>query len=284
MIVVANNNGQTCNRLVLFARTLATALQTHQSLVFLFGMDVRQTLDISCGRVAGIRVRCFRWSGRSTMRAILLVLHWVGIHPFCPERRRAFSKRLPALLGKMAGRPNRFHPVFMWDFRNDDALFRFQSILVSKFPFRPEHLQRPGRFCELLRRSFSCLVGVHIRRGDYRTFHNGKYYYDDDTYARFMLSFSKSFERPVAFCVCSNEQIRSEAFGELIRNNVFVMDDNSMYEDLALLSLCDYVMGPPSTFSWCAAYWGQKPYLPIYAQQEDCNRSRFELHASVPMP
>lgn len=62
-----------------------------------------------------------------------------------------------------------------------------------------------------------------------------------------------------AFVICSNEEIDLSSFNEL---NVF-KGQGHFVADLHSLSLCDYIAGPPSTFSMWASFYGQKPLWQI---------------------
>jgi len=78
-------------------------------------------------------------------------------------------------------------------------------------------------------------LGVHIRRGDYAKWEYGKYYYSDEVYANHINRFATLHK-----------------------------DDNiHVYapEDLFMLSECNYLIGPPSTFSLVAAMYKD---IPLY--------------------
>ena len=76
-------------------------------------------------------------------------------------------------------------------------------------------------------------LGVHIRRGDYAQWRNGQYFFDDAVYAYQQL--------------CPKVAVHHL--------------QGSAPEDLFMLSECDYVIGPPSTFSLVAAMYRD---IPLY--------------------
>lgn len=103
----------------------------------------------------------------------------------------------------------------------------------------------------------SIVIGIHIRYGDYRTYLNGKYYYELSDYAQFMAKLSEAFTgKTVYFFIASNERIDMTLFSGL---NHFVIPNGSATADLIGLSLCDYICGPPSTFSAWASLYNEKP-------------------------
>ena len=150
---------------------------------------------------------------------------------------------------------------------------------MNAMPFRPEHLVRPRALIERLKKTdgTGIVCGVHVRRGDYRKWRGGCYFYDDARYASFMRSFLLAEPGTTAFVVCSNEPVDLDGLRKLAEADVSVVSlpDATMYEDLALLSLCDYVMGPPSTYSWWAAFHGGKPRLALLPDTDDCSPGRF---------
>ena len=104
--------------------------------------------------------------------------------------------------------------------------------------------------------SESMIVGVHLRKGDYRTFHNGFFYYDDSEYAHFMQQILNIFGKNTIFFLASNEKIDKSLFSDF---RIFELQNTSAVEDFYSLSKCDYIMGPFSTFCCWASFWGNVP-------------------------
>ncbi len=101
------------------------------------------------------------------------------------------------------------------------------------------------------------VVGVHIRRGDYRTWQNGKYFFADEVYQQYLLEMTsqlKQIHKEPFFVIFSNEDISIKE-----QDNV-VISRNEWFVDQFLMSQCDYLIGPPSTFSLWASYSGKVPY------------------------
>lgn len=101
------------------------------------------------------------------------------------------------------------------------------------------------------------ICGVHLRFGDYKTFQDGKYYYSLKQYHSKMLEVKSIFyDYEVAFFISSNEKIDLSVFTEC---DCFTIPDGNATKDLYGLSLSDYIIGPPSTFSGWASYFGNTP-------------------------
>lgn len=111
------------------------------------------------------------------------------------------------------------------------------------------------------------LIGVHIRRGDYNNFIGGKWYYTDDVYAAMMHQVSKAYReqgKSCAFFVCSNEKVEVDCFTDL----TFIYKPRHFIVDLYSLAECDAIIGPPSTFSQWAAFYGDKPLTMLLGKDQ----------------
>ena len=76
-----------------------------------------------------------------------------------------------------------------------------------------------------------------------------------------MCDAERSFGQPMRFVVVSNEPVNCAFFAS---HGVLVVDASaSAAEDVVTLSECDYILGPRSTFSKFAAYYGNKPICRI---------------------
>lgn len=104
---------------------------------------------------------------------------------------------------------------------------------------------------------FDYLIGIHIRRGDYEEWLDGKYFYSLNNYLDICISIEKDFyPKKCKFFIASNESIPPEIFKIV---NWFVLDDPTASADLYGLSCCDFIIGPPSSFSRWASFIGETP-------------------------
>ncbi len=115
------------------------------------------------------------------------------------------------------------------------ALFGINESGNSNFPFQTQTL------------------GVHIRGKDYKKFRNGEYYYSIQEYKALMFKIIKETSHKINFIISSDEDLSNE-FNEL--KNCYYMPNNTLVDDLYLLSKCNAIIGPPSTFSQTAAFIG----------------------------
>ena len=106
-------------------------------------------------------------------------------------------------------------------------------------------------------------LGVHIRRGDYKDWAGGVYYYDDEVYAEHIAKFASMFpDRECHVYLSSNDPaIRAESFITSACTNVSIhLLRGNAIEDLYMLSQCDYIIGPPSTYYLVASMYRDVPF------------------------
>lgn len=108
------------------------------------------------------------------------------------------------------------------------------------------------------------IIGVHIRRGDYQHWKNGKYYYAIDVYAKFMKEISETINGKILFYLFSNEDISDYDFGV----DCFFKPNTEAVFDMWAMSKCNYLIGPPSTFSMFASFWNRTPIHFIYDKDQ----------------
>lgn len=117
-------------------------------------------------------------------------------------------------------------------------------------------------------------IGVHIRRGDYKNYLDGKYYFEDDIYIRAINSMRNELEnecRQVRFLICSNEPC------EMSDNcdDVFSIKSTDGVTDLYALTRCDYIIGPPSSYSQWASFVGDVPLCFILSPNFIASKGHF---------
>ena len=125
-----------------------------------------------------------------------------------------------------------------------------------------------------IREKYDLIVGVHLRKGDYKTWMNGKYYYSDDTYLSFINSMKNILkDKSIAFLLCSNEEIDLNHFND---KDIFT-GTGHLVEDLYSFSECDYLIGPPSTYTMWASFYGKTPLRLIKDPDEEISLESFSV-------
>jgi hypothetical protein len=96
-------------------------------------------------------------------------------------------------------------------------------------------------------------IGIHIRRGDYKEWGDGMYFYEDAVYQSAIEKMRSFFsDQNILIILFSNDIIEFELSDNMIISN------NEWYIDHYIMGRCDYLLGPPSTFTLWASYIGPK--------------------------
>jgi len=123
--------------------------------------------------------------------------------------------------------------------------------------------------------SYDKIIGVHMRRGDYLKFNEGKYYFKDCDYKSFMLQCCNMYpNKNIGFFLCSDEKINYDNFFDF---NICKPGFSGVIEDLYTLSYCDLIIGPPSTFSEWASFYGKTPAYHIQSKKETLHQDKFKI-------
>ena len=106
-------------------------------------------------------------------------------------------------------------------------------------------------------------LGVHIRRGDYAQWRDGQFFFSDEVYADHINRFADMHPGKAlhVYLSTNDPSVNEEHFQKLCPKVCIHHLQGSAPEDLFMLSECDYLIGPPSTFSMVAAMYRD---IPLY--------------------
>lgn len=163
-----------------------------------------------------------------------------------------------------------------WQTRTD-IRYLTQTLPQLKRIFRPkdEITHKAEELIGKMRQTADIVVGVHIRRGDYATWHDGRFFYELEDYHRFMASIKQLYDdRRVAFFISSNEDFPLDIF-EGCECHRFGREPSGAILDLFTLSLCDRIIGPFSSYSRWASFIGEVPLCFIESAQQQFTDESF---------
>jgi hypothetical protein len=123
---------------------------------------------------------------------------------------------------------------------------------------------------------YDYVIGVHIRKADYATYFKGKWFYSDDDYISFIkqTNLLPTFKnKNVGFLLCSDEKISIKE----VKGINLIYSTNHFIEDLYSLSICDYIIGPPSTYSSWASFYGKVPLLRLESKNMEIREKDFKI-------
>ncbi|MBQ8712386.1 MAG: glycosyltransferase [Prevotella sp.] len=174
-------------------------------------------------------------------------------------------------------RSRRFIVVSGWYARWYDLFLKYKDEILRLFAFKDSVRQRPDALLAA-QPTADIRLGLHIRRGDYKTWYGGRFYYNDEQYIGVVRQFLKLHTgKQVQLYICGNDpRLDRQAFRQALPDVQVVFPDGNAAEDLYLLSRCDFLMGPPSTFTLVASmyhdvplYWIKDAEAPVTADNFD---------------
>lgn len=141
-------------------------------------------------------------------------------------------------------------------------LFRCESLVAKYKPQLSRFFLPLNRYIEEARihiikarhiNPSASLIGIHIRHGDYKLFQGGKFYYSLSFYRSLIKSLYDHHSSSLVFIVVSDQSLSYNDFDD---PNIY-LSNSAEIVDMIILSMCDGVIGPPSTFSqYASCFWG----------------------------
>ncbi|MEN9469217.1 MAG: hypothetical protein RL630_950 [Verrucomicrobiota bacterium] len=163
-----------------------------------------------------------------------------------------------------------------WKFRAHAALKSRREDVVRLFTPQPYILAEVEHFIARARAGSNLLVGLHVRLGDYATWLGGRFYYGLDAYAAWLKAANALWpEKKVSFVVCSNGNVDDLLCLPGIRAST---GPGAPITDLYALAACDFLIGPPSTFTLWASYYGGAPLHMVMEKDQQLQIAGFAHH------
>ncbi|MDO7852496.1 hypothetical protein [Hymenobacter convexus] len=295
MVILVKRFGQLGNRLFLFAHLVANAAEYGYAvanpsfaayarffvapstddfgpLPVRLAMLPHRRLTRMLERLLGLvqRPRVFRWlaalgrwlPGRALLPQLL----------YLDDRANTFDLRSAPYLAAVRQRTVLLHG---WCFRDRPSFARHAGLIRRLFALVPPHRAAVAAVLARCRATADVLVGVHIRRGDYATFANGQYFYSPAVYAGQMRALQAQFApgQRVEFLLCSDEDLDLADFAGLAVHR----GSGHFVEDLYALAGCDYLLGPPSSYSMWASFYGEVPLCHLHQADQRVRLADFAV-------
>lgn len=148
--------------------------------------------------------------------------------------------------------------VFLYGiyFSAPESMRKQRAHMLRFFSLHPAWQSRVDKQLEVVRAQCDVAVGVHLRKGDKRSYVGGIMYYDEADVAEAMRHVADQLAPArVTFLICSDEPVNTAPFRELS----VVVAENEAIVDMYALAGCDYLLGPNSSFSQWASFYGNVP-------------------------
>jgi hypothetical protein len=165
-----------------------------------------------------------------------------------------------------------------WKFRDDVNLVHCRQGIADYFTPIPTIRKKAEVVMARARRGGSTVIGVHIRQGDYREWKGGAHYFETAQYAHWMNEVAALYPaKKPTFLICSSDPVDFR----LLEGFTVVAAPGEVVADLYSLSLCDAIMGPPSTFSTWASFCGSVPLCMLQNHRQQISQFDFVMHDRV---
>ncbi len=276
MVIINYKGGQLGNRMLLFAHFMANSLEYGYALYnpefneytpYFEGSSVARNKNITV----------FRWGNPRIDKLFSLIRRgWTDITHGITQRNRFY--RLYRIFKTHDRNQNNFDLndtgfiqdaknnktiVQGWLFRDHRHIEKYHAEIRAYFTPVSQFRIAVDAEIQKAREAGNLLIGVHIRRGDYARFANGQFFFTDQVYAEKMAQLENRYSRDgkkCVFIICSNDEVNLALFPESLSIR---FAKRHFITDMYLLAACDAILGPPSTFSIWASYYGRVPLMQL---------------------
>lgn len=146
-----------------------------------------------------------------------------------------------------------------WCVRYYDLFIRYLDEIRHLFEFHQDIRNKISEYIKKTSHTKAVKIGIHIRRGDYKAWSNGKFYFNDEEYIRYAKRLIQSLdERDYIIFICGNENVDEKKYTTALGGEERVtFPHGNPGEDLCLLANCNYLIGPLSSFTLVASMYGK---------------------------
>lgn len=272
MIIISNKPGQLGNLLMVYAHFLAYGIETNTGIInpafynYKPYFKTTEGFSFTCNylfyKLCYVKARILIRLGIKTKFVSAIALDWEE------KADLEHTKELKSTFCFVQG----------WQFRSQNLLLKHQKN-IREF-FRPgDHLQE--RLNQFFQKKFTdaseTIIGVHIRRGDYKNFENGKYFYSIEQYSELIRQLAHTFKgQNPHFLICSNE---ANTFPENTLDGIkLTFAPGHELLDMYSLVRCSYIAGPPSTYTIWASFYGEVPLCMVYDPKTINTKEDFKIY------
>ena len=265
-MIYVRDKGRMCNNLLQFGHVYAFAREHGRKAVSMRFAYKYPWFEISHSR----HHNSFRYLLAKTMAkaGVFPVVSYNTPGEISPEKeRKILSARNVVVEG--------------WEVRFYDLFLKYRTEITAMFGFLPEVRHAVTPLLESAGKSLK--VGLHVRRGDYATWQQGKYLYSDRQFAEVVKRISRLYpDRKITCFVCGNDPtLDPDIYRRQLPDIEFIFPNGNPAEDLCLLSECDLLAGPPSTFSLTAAMYRDIPLYWIMDPEKEITEDSFGRFAEL---
>lgn len=242
-MIIIDKPGQTCNRFWSYLDTIGYAIEKQEK-IYIISWD--PSIEYYRNLLTS-EYTSFPMYSR-------LFINLLGEQKYLKLSYRIANNRISRAIYKVLN----IELIYGWEQRASDKYFPLHlNEILGIFKPNIDICNEVEEIFNQYKKEEYFIIGVHIRRGDYQYWENGKYYFELNEYARQMQSLLEVYSnKKVVFFISTNEKRINNNFDKF---NFFKIKNATVAHDLYALSLCDRIMGPLSTFSRWASFYGGVP-------------------------
>ena len=270
MVILMVRIGQLCNRLFSVGAFVANSIENGHSMLCTSFDDYYDNFETLNANSRKYKIRFLQSDQRVQKFFIKIVYKIIRQFPITAEYAGIYIYKGKESINNnefitLAKNKNLFvHGWPYWDVKN---FIKHADALRKIFTPKQKYFDIVKNFLEENASEFDLLIGVHVRMGDYKNYLNGRFYFSPEIYLLKIEELGKQLKalnKKPLFILCSNEDfITDKKISES-----YITSRLDGVSDLILLSKCDYIFGPPSTYSMWASFYGQVPYNNFFASDE----------------
>tara|TARA_B100000212_G_C27285895_1_gene495155 strand:- start:15 stop:926 length:912 start_codon:yes stop_codon:yes gene_type:complete len=159
---------------------------------------------------------------------------------------------------------NRHNTIFLngYKLRCNSWVKNHRNEICKYFKIHDSYYYKWKKLISIWKKEYSEIIGIHMRRGDFKTAMRGDYYLSPSEYAFILKNFVDIDFKKSLIILFSEDRFFNQEWENL--NNSFsftnfIVNNGSILDDLTGLIFCDKIIGPKtSTFSKWAAFYGNK--------------------------
>ena len=287
ILIIYCDYGRLGNRLHTHANALAWCIENNYNLINLSFSDYARFFENSPKHNSGnlhqsdnfvfklLSIRLFR----NFLRRLLLSDKWLEKLSWIINKMRPRDDELllEADLNLQINQ-KKINLIKHWDIRCCNSIKSHQHKLRDYLRPNKRFVVTAENIIDELRSKYDYVVGVHARRGDYAIYLDGKYYHSWESYLHWANQtkqvLEKSGKKNVGVVICSDEEPPTSIPK---RQTVHFNSSNEIMVDIHIMSLCDYNVGPPSSFGTWISWFGKVPRLVVYNNTEITSLEQFKV-------
>jgi len=250
-MMFARDKSQMCNNLLQYAHVYAWGREHGRKVI-----SMRFSYKYQYFKICHTSLTGFGWYLLAKYLAALRLLPTASFkHEDCD--REALERKMLR---------HRHIVVSGWHARWYDLFLKYRDEITDLFTLDSQYTDPvKAKMQEAEQGSTGSIVrlGVHIRRGDYNVWREGRFYYNNIVYSKHIEKFADfHLGTDIHVYLSTNDtSVSAEYFQQQCPRVHIHYLNGSASEDLFMLSECDFIIGPPSTFSLVASMYRD---IPLY--------------------